>query len=212
MIGDSGSASSLSSKRKGQKNADEAEPESPIMMRAPPVRIFAVMAMVTLSVGMRVFGVVHGHEVSPRNKRDGKATEFCLSLSEGTKKATPSQKKRAFHSAPRISVRSTRMPIGCFLCCAMKNSSCGSNVLSSSSNSFPTTSKAERDSPCFLQSFNHRHTSLVRLKAVRILPRHRDLRQTSRSCSPEKNPQFSVKWRLDTVQLLVVNSPRGRGK
>ena len=41
------------------EDSDEAEPESPIVMRAPPVRRFAVMAMVTLSVGMRVFSVVH---------------------------------------------------------------------------------------------------------------------------------------------------------
>ena len=45
----------------GNEHRDKADPESPIMMRAPPVRSFAVMAMVTLAVGMRVFRVVHSH-------------------------------------------------------------------------------------------------------------------------------------------------------
>jgi hypothetical protein len=40
------------------EHGDKAEPESPIMMRAPPVRSLA-MAMMTLAVGMQVFCVVH---------------------------------------------------------------------------------------------------------------------------------------------------------
>jgi hypothetical protein len=42
------------------EHSDKAEPESPVMMRAPPVRSLT-MAMMTLAVRMRVFGVVHGH-------------------------------------------------------------------------------------------------------------------------------------------------------
>lgn len=45
----------------GNEDGDKADPEPPIVMRAPPVRDFAVMAMVTLSVGMGVFSVVHSH-------------------------------------------------------------------------------------------------------------------------------------------------------
>ena len=42
------------------EDSDEAEPESPIMMCAPPVRSLA-MAMMTFAVWMQMFGIVHGH-------------------------------------------------------------------------------------------------------------------------------------------------------
>src|ERR1700691_975129 len=39
---------------------DKADPESPIMMCAPPVRSLT-MAMMTLAVRMQMFGIMHGH-------------------------------------------------------------------------------------------------------------------------------------------------------
>jgi len=42
------------------EHGDQAEPESPIMMCAPPVRGLA-MAMMTFAVRAQVFGIVHGY-------------------------------------------------------------------------------------------------------------------------------------------------------
>ena len=42
------------------EHGDKPEPESPIMMRAPPVRSLA-MVMMTLAVRMQMIRIVHGH-------------------------------------------------------------------------------------------------------------------------------------------------------
>jgi len=44
----------------GHEHCDEAEPEAPIMMRAPPVRSLVIMTVTTFAIRMQVFGVVHG--------------------------------------------------------------------------------------------------------------------------------------------------------
>jgi hypothetical protein len=42
------------------EHSDKAEPEAPIMMYTPPIRSLTIaVAMMTLAVGMQVFGVIH---------------------------------------------------------------------------------------------------------------------------------------------------------
>ena len=47
----------------GHEHGDQANPKAPVMVGAPPVRNLPIpmMAVVTLAIGMRVFGIVHGH-------------------------------------------------------------------------------------------------------------------------------------------------------
>jgi hypothetical protein len=70
----------------GDEDSDKAEPESPVVMRTPPIRGFAVMAMVTLSVGMGVFGVVHSHadlrEKHPQLRKNVTMSDHFKVLSE----------------------------------------------------------------------------------------------------------------------------------